>query len=250
MEYSIVFSAYNESGRITSTLTQVLGFMRAFSGDFEVIVVDDGSADSTASLVEDYAASNKEIVLIKNPHKGKGPGLWTGVMRAKGDIICISDVDLSVPIEELKKFSLWIKEHGYDLVIGSREGIGAQRIGEPFYRHLMGRVFNFWVQLIALRGINDSQCGFKVFRKGAAKDLFGKLKIYGDNAKEISMPYMGAFDVEVLFLARKLGYKIKELGIPWSYAKTSRLRPLANSVGMALDVLKVRINYLKGVYRQ
>jgi dolichyl-phosphate beta-glucosyltransferase len=250
MEYSIVIPAYNEFDKISATLTQVVSFMRTFSESFEVIVVDDGSKDQTCEAVSDYRKENPEVVLVKNPHKGKGFAVRTGMMRARGDLIYTSDADLAASIPELKKLVVWIKDHDYDIVIATREGVGAKRIGEPFYRHLMGRVFNFWVQLIALPGINDSQCGFKLFKKSVAKEVFGMLDIYGENTKEIGQPYVGAWDVEVLYIARKLGYKIKEVPVVWTFVRTPRLRPINDSIHMAIDVLKVRINGLSGKYNK
>ncbi|HLB51706.1 hypothetical protein A3F07_00740 [candidate division WWE3 bacterium RIFCSPHIGHO2_12_FULL_38_15] len=251
IEYSVVIPAFNEADKITTSLTQVLSYMRSFSNSFEVIIVDDGSKDNTADIVEKYLESNScpEIKLIKNPHKGKGPAVWTGVMNAEGEYIYTADADLSTPMTELKKLSLWIKEHNFDIVIASREGAGAQRINEPFYRHLLGRVFNYVVQLFALPGIRDSQCGFKLFKKEAAKTTFKKLKLYGETAKTTDKAYLGAWDVEVLYLARKLGYKIKEIPVTWVYVKTTRLNPFKDSLKMLMDVMRVRINYLKGVYK-
>ena len=249
IEYSIVIPAYNEANKITSSLTQVLSFMRNTSQEFEVIVVDDGSKDNTADVVDAYAASNPEIKLIRNPHKGKGPTIWTGVMQSSGEYVYLADADFSAPISELKKLSVWIKDQDFDIVIASREGVGSERVNEPFYRHLMGRVFNMLVQFVALPGIKDSQCGFKLFKSHVAKDIFGRLKIYGEAAKEIDKAYLGAFDVEVLYLGKKLGYKIKEVPVVWTYVKTTRLNPLSDSFKMAKDVILVRWHDLIGVYK-
>jgi len=248
IEYSIAMSAFNEADKISSTITQILGFMREFSPSFELIIVDDGSADNTAEVIEKMQEGNPELILVKNPHKGKGFGIWTAVMKAQGEYIYTTDADLSTSISELKKLSVWAKDQSFDIVIASREGIGAERVGEPFYRHLMGRVFNFLVQIIALPGIQDSQCGFKLFKKKAAKDIFSRLQIYGSDSKEIKKAYFGAWDVEVLYLARKLKYTIKQVPVTWIHVKTTRLSPLNDSIKMALDVLKVRINDLKGKY--
>jgi len=248
-EFSIIIPAYNESDKIIPSLTQVVTFMRNFSDSFEILVVDDGSSDNTVELVEGYARDNKEIRLIKNAHKGKGPTVWTGMMEAKGRYIYMADADLSTPISELETLFKWITEHGFDIVIASREGIGSKRVNEPYYRHLMGRVFNAMVQIIALKGIKDSQCGFKLFTKKAAKEIFKRTQIYGKDSKELKKGYMGAFDVEVLFLARKLGFKIKEVSVTWTYVQTSRLNPLSDSIKMVMDVVKVRINDLKGIYK-
>jgi len=251
IEYSIVIPAYNEADKITTTLTQIISYMRTFSNSFEIVVVDDGSKDNTADIVEKYLENNScpEIKLIRNVHKGKGPAVWAGVMNSEGDYIYTADADLSTPMTELKKLSIWIKDHNFDIVIASREGAGAQRIDEPFYRHIMGRVFNYVVQIFALPGIKDSQCGFKLFKKDAAKKVFKKLKIYGEIAKPTDKPFLGAWDVEVLYLARKLGYRIKEVPVTWVYVKTTRLSPVKDSLKMFFDVMKVRINYFKGFYK-
>ena len=248
-EFSIVIPAYNESDKIVPTLTQVITFMRNFSDSFEVIVVDDGSGDNTAELVENYAKDNSEIKIIRNPHKGKGPTVYKGMVEAKGRYIYMADADLSTPISEIETLFKWITEHDFDIVIASREGIGAKRVNEPYHRHLMGRVFNILVQLIALPGIKDSQCGFKLFRKKAAKEIFKRLKVYGDEAKELKKGYMGAFDVEVLYLARKMGFKIKEVSVTWTYVHTTRLNPLSDSFNMLKDVIRVRLNDLRKVYK-
>lgn len=248
IDYSIVIPAYNEADKISSTITQVLGFMRSFSPSFELLVVNDGSLDNTAQVIASMEKDNPELTLIDNPHRGKGYTVWTGVTRAQGELIYMADADLSTPIAELKKLSVWAKDQNFDIVIASREGTGAQRIGEPFYRHLMGRVFNFWVRMVALPGITDSQCGFKLFRKKAAKDIFSRLQIYGSEAKNIKGAYFGAWDVEVLYLARKLRYTVKQVPVTWVHVRTTRISPLKDSVKMALDVIKVRINDLKGKY--
>jgi dolichyl-phosphate beta-glucosyltransferase len=249
MEYSIVIPAYNESDKISSTLTQIVNFMRTFSESFEVIVVDDGSKDATVDVVRDYKKENSEIILIKNPHKGKGYALYTGFMKSRGDYIYMADADLSSPITELKKLSVWMQDHDNDVVIASREGVGANRINEPFYRHLMGRVFNLIVQKIALPGINDSQCGFKLFKRDVIKKVFPMLLVYGPDAKELKDAYTGAWDVEVLFLAHKAGFNIKEVPVQWIHVRTNRVNPFKDSFRMLMDVIKVRINDMQGKYQ-
>ncbi len=248
-KFSIVIPAYNEADKIVPSLTQVISFMRNFCESFEIIVVDDGSEDNTTELVGNYAKECRELRLIENSHKGKGPSVWTGIMAARGNFIYMADADLSTPIEELKKLFNWIEEHDFDIVIASREGVGANRVNEPYYRHLMGRIFNYYVQFMALPGIKDSQCGFKLFKSKAAKDIFPRMRTYGEDAKEENTGYMGAFDVEALYLARKLGYKIKEIPVTWTYVKTTRLNPLKDSFRMSFDVLKVKINDLRGFYK-
>jgi dolichyl-phosphate beta-glucosyltransferase len=249
MEYSIVIPAYNEADKITSSLTQVMNFMRSYASSFEIIAVDDGSSDKTADIIEQYSKDNPEVVLIRNAHKGKAAALLAGVKRAEGDYIYLADADFSTPISELKKLSVWAKDQDFDIVIASREATGAVRINEPFYRHIIGRIFNMIVQTLALPGINDTQCGFKLFKKHAAKDIFGRLKVYGEQAKEIKKPFFGALDVEVLYLGRKFGYKIKEVGVTWTHVKTTRLNLFSNAAKMVRDIILIRVSDLRGAYK-
>lgn len=249
IEYSIVIPAYNESDKITASLTHVVSYLRTLSDAFEVLVVNDGSKDNTSDVVKKYIKDNPEVKLIDNPHKGKGPTVWKGIMSAQGKYVYLSDADMSTPITELKKLLVWMIEQDFDVVIASREGSGAQRVNEPAYRHIMGRIFNFVVQAVALPGIRDSQCGFKLFKNDVAKDIFSKLQVYSDAAPITTTAFMGAFDVEVLFIAKKLGYKIKEVPVLWTYVKTSRLSPIKDSIRMTLDVIKVRLNDFRGMYK-
>ena len=187
--------------------------------------------------------------VLKLSHRGKGATVRDGLLSAEGKYLLFADADLATPIEELKRLLNWVKEQGFDLAIASREGIGARRENEPYYRHLMGRVFNFLVKFVALRGIEDTQCGFKLFKAAAAKDILKRLKIYGqEETEKLKEPYFGAFDVEVLFIARKLGYQIKEVPVTWYHAGTKNLNFLRNSWGMARDVLQVRLNDWRGFY--
>lgn len=248
MDYSIVIPAYNEQDKISSSLTQVVNFMRSYCSSFEVIVVDDGSKDTTASIVESYSVENPEVRVIRNPHKGKGFAVLTGMNAASGDLIYMADADLSAPMTELKKLAVWVTDQNFDIAIASREGIGAERVGEPLHRHIMGRIFNLLIQIIALPGIRDSQCGFKLFKKEAAKDIFKRMRVYGKDTKELTKPFTGAWDVEVLYLSKKLGYNVKQVPIVWTHVKTTRVSPVRDSVKMALDVLRIRLNDLLGRY--
>ena len=247
---SVVIPAYNEEQNIRQSLARVFDFFETKDYSFEVIVVDDGSEDKTVAVIEEFFGERPELRLIRNPHKGKGFAVRTGILSARGDFVLFSDADLATPIEEVDRLLMWLREQDFDVAIASREGFGAKRVGEPWWRHFLGRGFNFLVRLLVLPGISDSQCGFKLFTKKAAKDIFEQLYVYGESAEEIGRPYLGAFDVEVLLLARRLGYKIKEVPVVWHYVKTSRLSPLRDSLRMFWDVVKVRVNDLRGVYRQ
>lgn len=219
-----------------SSLKQVAAFVGEQSYSAEVIVVDDGSDDATATIVEQYAAQYPFIKLIRNPHGGKGAAVKTGVAQARGRYLVISDTDLSVPIEELSKF-LPPKLDGYDVAIASREAPGAKRVNEPYYRHLMGRVYNLLVRVVAVPGIQDTQCGFKAFRRDVARALFPFQTIEG-----------WGFDVEILFIAQHLGYEIVEVPVVWYYGAESKIRPVRDTIGMVGDLWQVRRNARQGRY--
>lgn len=244
---SVVIPAYNEERRLPQTLERVFAYLTAQTYPSEILVVDDGSTDDTARVVDEFAQTHPLVRLIKNEHRGKGYTVRTGMLRAQGHIVLFSDADLSTPIEDLEKLMPWF-ERGYDIVIGSREGAGAQRIKEPFYRHLMGRAFNSIVQLLTVRGIEDTQCGFKAFRDEVAQDVFSRMILYGDDAKTIRGGMVTAFDVEALFIGYKSGYRIKEVPVRWRYGTESQVNPLKDSYRNFRDVLMVRWNDMRGLY--
>lgn len=244
---SVVIPAYNEERRLPQTLTRVHEYLAAQTYSSEILVVDDGSTDHTTRAVQDFAREHPNVHLIENDHRGKGYTVRTGMLAARGHIVLFSDADLSTPIEDLEKLLPWF-ERGYDIVIGSREGAGAQRIQEPFYRHMMGRVFNFVVQLLTVRGIQDTQCGFKAFRDDVAQDIFSRMLLYGTNTQKIRGGMVTAFDVEVLFIGSKSGYRIKEVPVQWRYGTETKVNPLKDSYRNFRDVLHVRWNDLRGLY--
>lgn len=214
----------------------------------EVIVVDDGSEDRTAEVAERFAKTLAPMVrLIRNDHRGKGYTVRTGMLAAQGEYILFSDADLATPIEQWDKLRPYF-DKGYDVVIGSREGFGARRVGEPWYRHIMGRVFNYLVRLVALGGFQDTQCGFKAFRREVAHDLFRRVQLYGEGAQQVKGAALTGFDVEVLFLARKYGYKVKDVPVEWHYGTHTKVNPVRDSIRNFKDVWAVRINDWRGRY--
>ena len=233
---SIVIPAYNESRRIDLTLDELRGALPALGLTWEVRVVDDGSTDDTAARVEAAARSDDRIVLQREPHRGKGGAVRAGLVAAAGERRFMCDADLSMPIAELPRFLTLVPAQA-DIAIGSREGIGARRVGEPAHRHWMGRLFNTLVRHGALGGISDTQCGFKLFSRQAVDQIFPRTTIDG-----------WAFDIEVLSIARHRGLRIVEVPIEWHYREHSRVSLLRDSVRMARDVLRVRANMLKGRY--
>lgn len=250
MYLSIVIPTYNEEKNIRQSLAKVFDYLEEREYSSEVIVVDDGSNDETVSIVKEFYDDRDDLKLIENPHKGKGYTVRTGVLASHGDYVLFSDADLATPIEETERLLMWLKDQDFGVAIASREGFGAKRVDEPRWRHFLGRGFNFLVQFLALSGIEDSQCGFKMFTREAAQDIFGRLRVYGEDAPDIKHPYMGAFDVEVLYLARKMGYKIKEVPVTWKYVESRRLDPLRDSWKMFWDVIRVRVNDLRGLYNK
>lgn len=243
---SIIIPVYNEKTNFEKgCLDKVYKYLAKYTKTYEVLIIDDGSTDNSPSLIESFCQKHKYFRLIRNTHMGKAGTISLGVSEAIGKFILFTDFDQATPLSEWDKLYSYL-EHDYDIVIGSREIKGAQREEEPWYRHLMGKGFNFGVRLIAVKGISDTQCGFKAFKSSIAKEIFKKLIVY--KPKKISNAFTGAFDVELLFIAQKLGYKIAEVPIIWSHVQTNRVSPLRDSVLMALDVIKIRLNSLLGKY--
>ncbi|NTW00280.1 MAG: glycosyltransferase family 2 protein [Oscillochloris sp.] len=241
---SIVIPAYNEEARLPATLASVTSYLAQQHYSSEVLVVDDGSSDGTVSTAEHQPG----VRVLRRDHRGKGFAVRAGALAARGSYILLCDADLAVPINEWEKVYAQLVS-GYDVVIGSREGLGASRQGEPWYRHVMGRVFNLIIRSVALSGINDTQCGFKALSRAAAQDLFRRVQIYGDNAPIIHSAAVTAYDVEVLFLARRCGYRIAEIPVRWHYGTETKVSPLRDSLRNLRDVLTVRLNDLRGRYQ-
>lgn len=239
--------AYNEQQRLPATLESVLSHLHSASYSGEIVVVDDGSSDGTVGAVEALAGAHPELRLIRNPHRGKAFTVRTGILASRGQHALFMDADGATHVSEVDKL-LALLEQGYDVAIGSREGLGAQRFDEPSYRHLMGRVFNLVVRTLAVPGIQDTQCGFKAFRHQAAQALFSNLQLYAKDTGPVEGAVVTAFDVEILFLARKWGYAIAEVPVHWRYGEESKVNPLKDSWRNFRDVIRVRWNDLRGRY--
>jgi glycosyltransferase involved in cell wall biosynthesis len=233
---SLIVPAYNEQARLPFTLHELETYVCQQRLDCEVIVVDNGSSDATSAVVHQAMRTFPRLRLLRTDRRGKGRAVRTGMLAAHGDVLLMADADLSWPVEELERFPSLVGQ-STPLVIGSREGSGARRIGEPLYRHLMGRVFNRVVQTLAVPGVEDSQCGFKAFRVDAAQEIFRRQRIDGFG-----------FDVEVLFLARRLGYGIRVEPLRWEHKENSRVAPVHDTLRMLSDVVRVRVNDWRRVY--
>lgn len=233
---SIIIPAFNEAARIPETLRKIGAYLSKQEFLSEIIVVENGSTDGTYQIVNEMQAEICCLTVLHEDQRGKGWAVRQGMFHAKGDYRFICDADLSMPIEEVAKF-MPPAELRAPIAIGSREAPGAVRFGEPEYRHVTGRVFNWLVKLLVLPGLNDTQCGFKLFREDAAQEIFPRLTIFG-----------WTFDVEALFIARKFGYKIVEIPIHWYHHPHSTVKIFRDSIRMGLDLIKVRFNDLMGKY--
>ncbi|MDE3076629.1 MAG: glycosyltransferase family 2 protein [Chloroflexota bacterium] len=245
---TLVIPTYNEKHRISASLERVLEFLDRQPYQSELLVVDDGSTDGTADIAEGFANGQVPVETIRGDHRGKAYTVRTGMLAARGRYVVFTDADLSTPIDEVARL-LPLFEQGYQVVIGSREAPGAVRFNEPPFRHLMGRVFTRLVQIVTGQRFQDTQCGFKAFTNEAAQQIFSSVRLYGPNSPVIQHSKVTGFDVELLFLARKRGFRICEMPVRWYYSAGSKVDPLRDSVQNLVDVLKVRINDLRGRYQ-
>lgn len=235
---SIIIPVFNEERRLPATLEQVFSFLSSQPYPSEVLVVENGSLDQTLAIAEQYARTHPQLKVLQTGRKGKGFAVQQGMLAACGEYRFMCDADFSMPVGEINRF-LPPALTRYDIAIASREAPGAVRYNEPHYRHLVGRIFNGLIRLIALPGLHDTQCGFKCFRAEVAQELFEKQTISG-----------WSFDVEVLFIARQRGYRIVELPIHWYFNPESKISVLRDAFRMAIDLFAIRVNALRGVYNQ
>ncbi len=243
---SVVIPSFNEKENLgRGVLDEVITYLNSQDYSWELVLTDDGSTDGTRETLQEFANSHDQVRLVANTHKGKGPTVTSGMLAASGKWRLFTDFDQSTPIGEIEKLLKFVTE--YDIVIGSREIPGALRDKEPFYRHLMGRGFNLLVQVLAVPKIYDTQCGFKLFSAKATQVLFESLYVYA-GSKERLDAFTGAFDVELLFLAKKNGFKIKEVPILWQHYHTDRVSPIKDSLRMFKDIIKIRVADLMGKY--
>ena len=241
---SVVIPVYNEERRIQDTLARVLRYLDRQTYDSEVIVVDDGSADQTREIVQGFMTDQLRISLLHNPHSGKAYTVRTGILAARSKYVFHADADLSTPIEDFDKFLPQL-ESGYEVVIGSRSG----RLNAPWYRQIMSTVFTLLVRALVIRGLRDTQCGFKAYRTDAAQCIYQQTRLYAQAAEGLAVSRVTAgSDVEMLYIARRLGYRIREVAVQWTYAGHTKVSPLRDSLQAVIDLLRIRWYALSGAY--
>lgn len=241
---SVVIPAYNEENNVRAgALASVYQYLKNQKYSWEVLVVDDGSQDLTVSLSEEFARKHLGFSVLREPHKGKGGAVIAGVLAARGKYILFTDTDQSTPISEVGKFLQKFKE-GYDIIIGSRAG----RRGAPLIRKLMSLGFSLLRLLVLRLPYKDTQTGFKAFRGEVAKRIFGRMKVFFDKMHVTGASTSAGFDVEMLYLARKMKYKVLEVPIEWNYKPGTKKNPLKESWIGFRGVMAVRIKSILGKY--
>ena len=239
-QYSIIIPAFNESERISTTLERVLSYAAERRWDAELIVVDDGSRDTTTDIVRESMQKNPAVRLLQNPgNRGKGYSVRNGMLNAKGDVLLFSDADLSSPIEEAHKLFTAIA-NGADVAIGSRWlQTELQTRRQPLYRQFFGRIFNLTLRLVLGLDFKDTQCGFKAFSRRSAQAIFPLQQIE-----------RWGFDPEILFLARRFAFKTVEVPVSWAHREGTRLSPFRDGIGMFGELLRIRWIALAGKYKR
>lgn len=242
---SVIIPAYNEEHNIrTGVLDSVYDYLKTRKYTWEILFVDDGSTDRTLDLAYAFAKNHSQIKILNQPHRGKGATVISGMLKANAEIAVFTDTDQATPIDQLEKVLPKFKE-GYDVVIGSRKG----REGAPLLRKIMAYGFSL-LRLIILRlPYKDTQCGFKAFKNEAAKKIFGRLRIFRESGGASGASVSAGFDLETLYVARKLGYKVCEVPVDWHHKEGTKVNPIKDSLEGLRDLLLVRINALQGKYR-
>jgi len=233
---SVIIPAYNEEHRLPETLEQVFAFLQAQAYSAEVFVIENGSQDRTFEVAQSYMESYPQLRVLREDKRGKGLAVRLGMLEARGEYRFMCDADLSMPVTEINRF-LPPALTEFDIAIASREAPGAIRYNEPQYRHLGGRAVNLMIRLFALPGLHDTQCGFKCFRASVVEELFPLQTLTG-----------WSFDIELLYIARKRGYQVVELPIPWYFNPESKLNVVQDAAQMGLDIFTIQLNALRGVY--
>ncbi len=242
---SVVIPCFNEERNIRlGALEKVAHFLEKKNYIWEVLIVDDGSRDESKKLIKECLRENPRFLLIENNHQGKAATLISGMKQAHGDFILFTDLDQATPISEVDNLLPWM-DKGYDIVIGSRN---SKRRGAPIFRLAMARGFMMLRNIILNLGIKDTQCGFKLFKRSIVKTIFGKLKLYSLPKSVVGSTVTAGFDVEILFIAKRMGFRIKEVPVEWHYQETRHVNFTKDSIEGLKDLITIRVNSLKGIY--
>lgn len=247
---SVVMPAYNEEYNLrTGVLDSVYGYLSHQNYSWEILFVDDGSTDSTLKIAENFAQRHENFIVLKEPHRGKAGTVTAGILKAKGQIILFTDTDQATPIDQLEKV-LPEFDRRYDVVIGSRHG----REGAPLIRKVMASGFSLLRLLILRLPYKDTQCGFKAFTNSAANEIFKRLEIFSSKKivpgqKSTGASVTAGFDLEVLYIARKLGYKVAEVSVDWHHKEGTKVDPIKDSIEGLRGLLMVRLNAFRGKYK-
>lgn len=241
---SIVVPAYNESANLKKgVLDEMTNYLKNVDFSFEVLIVDDGSSDDTVKIAKEQIKDKKGFRVIENPHGGKAITVMTGLLAAQGETALFTDMDQATPLKEVEKFFPKF-EGGFDIVVGSRVG----RKGAPFIRKLSAWGFSVLRGLILGLPFSDTQCGFKAFSKESIEKIVPKIKSEWGVVHFKGGAVNAGFDVELLYLAKKYGFKIAEVPVEWNYVDTERVQVVKDAAAAIYDMLRIRINDLKGKY--
>ena len=237
MNISIVIPAYNEERRIAPSLKYIISYLKKHFDKYEIIIVDDGSNDRTHEIISRY--KNNNVKILRNElNKGKGYSVRRGILTAQYPLVLFSDSDLATPIEELGDFTRYINNHNYDIVIASRNLKNSNiKNNQPLYRQVLGKIFPRIVNLVLLNGFKDTQCGFKLFKTDAAKKI-----------AQLQTIERFSFDIEILFIAKKIGYRIKETPVVWMDKEGSTVNTFKDGFKMLIDLFRIQFNNFAGKY--
>lgn len=244
MHLSIVIPSYNEENNIrTGSLSGMVDYLKEQDYTWEILVIDDGSTDKTAELAEKFAQNHKNIKVFKEPHRGKGGTVISGMLKATGSIVVFDDMDQATPIDQLERILPKFNE-GYDVVIGSRAG----REGAPLIRKTMAYGFTVLRNIILQLPFKDTQCGFKAFTNNAGRKIFERLRIFNEKELTLGASVSAGFDLEILYVAKKLKLRVAEVPVIWHHKEGTKVNPIKDSWEGLRDLIKVRINALQGKY--
>ncbi len=239
MDYTIIIPAYNEAKRICPTLLDIAHYCTQEKLEVEILVIDDGSTDTTVSLIEQFHTYDSRIRLIRLAQNfGKGHAVRTGFLNARAPYVLFTDADGATPIGELERLRT-VLDDGFDIAIGSR-GIQTSKtlVEANWFRHILGRMFHFSVLCLGISGIVDTQCGFKLGKKAVIEDIAGRMRMVGFS-----------FDVEMLWIAKLQGYRVAEVPINWTHQEGSKVNILYDGIRMLRDLVRIRKNTVQGRYK-